>query len=186
MSATNVWRHALALGVLSLGPVSCYENEESGDPTIAALFDSVRRVAMKSCACDAADPEDMAEVGCEARIERFHCVEPIVQKHSAKLAEWAECSLMAYMEIDACLDSVGCDQDAIEMCFQQGDAEDRCGDVPEEVDDAIEDEADNACPEELYCSDGTVVSGNECNDVVECPDGSDEQFCEGGMTGSAP
>jgi hypothetical protein len=180
MSPTVVWRlaRACALGGLSLGFVSCYENEGAGSPTITALFDSVRRVSMKACECEAGDPDIPAGINdCSERLERLDCVEPIVQKHSEELGDWADCALAVYTELEDCFERFGCAAEADDSCFDDAEVDDLCGDLPEQIDETIEDETSKACLEDIQCADGTVVPGNECNEIAECADGSDEQLC---------
>jgi hypothetical protein len=109
------------------------------------------------------------------------CVEPIVQKHSDELGDWADCSLAVFTELEDCFERFGCAADAVDSCFDDFEVDDLCGDLPEQIDEAIEDETGKACLEDIQCASGAVVRGNECNEIAECADGSDEQFCESGV-----
>lgn len=171
MSSTAAWRRvrACALGALSLCAVSCYERQESAS-RIDTLFDVVTRVSSKLCECRT----DLSSE-CGFALERFDCVEPIVKKHSAEIADWTECSIDLYERLGRCLER-GCD-DGVEPCIEEVDLEDACGEPPHPVDDLIEDEVSRTCLEAIDCSDGTTVQGNICNEVTECRDGSDELGC---------
>lgn len=173
MSPTVALRRAraLALGGLCLGFVSCYENSEAGG-RVDDLFDVVNRVSVKICECE---NDLIGECGFEP--ERIACAKPIIKKHAAELADWTECSIRAYEQLEGCY-SRGCDEAVVEPCLDALDVEDECGEPPSPLDDIIEDEIDRTCLEEISCSDGSFAQGNYCNDLTECRDGSDEQGCE--------
>lgn len=170
---------AFALVGLCLSLVSCYENESAGSSTVTALFDVLERVTIAECDCDAADPELQPgeEDGCTSRLERYACIEPIIQRRADQLQEWAECSLEVFRELEACYERFGCDELAVETCFEGLEVEDACGEPPDPANDLVEEEIEHTCLQEIDCADGTTAEGNVCNETPECRDGSDETGC---------
>jgi len=159
-----------AIGVLLPWAAACGGDDGDAE-TVSAFFASAYRVSDIVCTCDTVNE-------CRFDEEARACAEGVVQRHASEVSSWLDCANEVYLELEPCIANASCEQETIEACFDQHDVEQRCGEVDEALDQAIEDEIDRECPVDIDCADGSRAPGNFCDGVAECADESDESFCE--------
>jgi hypothetical protein len=153
---------------------ACGDDGGDGDgdnQAVSTFFASSKRINNALCTCS-------TEPDCGFEDETRACTERVVQRHASEVSAFLECVNDVYAELEPCIERASCEPDPVDTCFDQHDIEDQCGDVDDALDEAIEDEIDRECPTDLDCADGSSARGSFCDDVPQCADGSDEDFCE--------